>query len=220
MKILLKLLSIVVVLTLSAESYAQIIGVKGGLNLSNMIMKDDESTYSDDFKMTPGFHVGPTAEFPISDMLSFETGLLLSTKGFKMEESGDGYEYSGNFNLFYVDVPLTVKAAYDVGSFKVYGAVGPYVGVGVSGKTKYKITYGGESQTDTEVVEWGSDPDTDDLKRLDYGAVVGAGVEINAIQIGATYGLGLANISPDTDGGNKISHRVIQVSVGFKFGGK
>lgn len=63
--------------------FAQNFGVKAGLNLSNMLVKNDYRTYSDDFKMNPGFYVGATAEFPLSDLLSFETGLLLSTKDSK-----------------------------------------------------------------------------------------------------------------------------------------
>jgi hypothetical protein len=32
--------------------------------------------------MKTGFHIGATAEFPLTEIFSLETGLLLSTKGF------------------------------------------------------------------------------------------------------------------------------------------
>jgi hypothetical protein len=220
MKIFAKLLMVVVVFTMTAESYAQTFGVRAGLNLSNMFMKDDEDTYSDDYKMNPGFHVGPTAEFPINDMLSFEAALLFSTKGFKIDQEQSGFVYKGTVNCYYIDLPLTAKATFNVGGLKIYGALGPYVGMGLSGKVKSEVSYGGDTQKDTETLDWGSDADNDDFKRLDFGVTAGAGIEISSIRIGVTYGYGLANISPDTEGGNKINNRVLGVSVGYKFGGK
>ena len=86
MKNVIKLLIFVLVVSMTTGAFAQNFGLKGGLNLSNILAKDDNTTYSDDFKMNPGFHIGATAEFPFSDMFSFETGLLLSTKGYKISE--------------------------------------------------------------------------------------------------------------------------------------
>jgi hypothetical protein len=189
-----------------------------------MLMKDDEDTYSDDFKMNPGFHIGATAEFPLAGMISFETGLLLSTKGFKIGEEetffGETIKTEMKMNLLYLDVPLTAKAKFDLGGAKIYGVFGPYAGMGLTGKIKVEATFDGETVTEEEDIQWGSDEDESDLKRLDFGLIMGAGVEINSIQIGLTYGLGLANISPVTDGGSIINNRVLGLSVGYKFGGE
>ena len=225
MKYLVKLFLVVIAFTMATdELFAQNFGLKGGLNLSNMLMKDDDDTYSDDYKMKPGFHVGATAEFPLSEMFSFETGLLLSTKGFQISEEetemGETYKMEGKLNLLYLDIPLTGKAKFDVGGAKIYGVFGPYVGMGLSGKSKYEATYDGETETEEEDIEWGSDEDESDLKRLDFGLTMGAGVEINSIQIGLSYNFGLANISPYTEGGTKVNNRVLGLSVGYKFGGK
>lgn len=223
MKNLLKLLMVVIAFTMATESSAQIFGVKAGLNLSNILEKDDDDTYSEDYKMNPGFHVGATAEFPITEMLSFETGLLLSTKGYRMSEEetdgGETYEYKGNINLLYVDIPLTAKAYFDVGGAKIYGAFGPYLGLGLSGKYKIEETYMGSTDTEEGDLELGSDEQNDDFKSLDFGLAIGAGVEINAIQIGLSYGLGLANISPYSGDGYKVNNRVLGLSVGYRLGG-
>lgn len=222
MKNLLKLLIVVIGFTMTTESYAQTFGVKAGLNLSNMLVEDDDDTYSDDFKVNPGFHVGATAEFPITELFSFETGLLLSTKGFKVSEEetfmGETVKYESKLNLIYLDIPLTAKASFDLGGARIYGVFGPYIGMGLSGKSKFEITAMGETETDEEDIKWGSDED--DFKRLDLGLTMGAGVEISSIQIGLSYGLGLANISTNADGGSKISNRVLGISVGYKFGRK
>ena len=153
-------------------------------------------------------------------MFSFETGLLLSTKGFKLNEKENNSEYKMKMNLFYIDIPLTAKASFDVGGAKVYGVLGPYLGIGLSGKGKTEYSYDGETETDEEEIKWGSNEDEDDLKRLDFGLTMGAGVEINSIIFELSYDLGLANIATITDDSFTINNRVLKISAGYKFGGK
>ena len=43
-------------------------------------------------------------------------------------------------------------------------------------------------------------------------------MEFNAIQIGITYSLDLANISNYTEEGKEVYNRVLGISVGYKFG--
>ncbi len=222
MKNSIKLIVVVFALTMTLESSAQIFGVKAGLNLSNMLIKNDEDTWSEDFKMKPGFHAGVTAEFPVTEIFSFETGVLLTTKGFKQsnEDSfmGETEKNELKLNLFYLDVPLTAKIAYDIGSAEVYCVFGPYAGLGLSGKSKMESSYAGETETGEEDITWGTAEDEADLKRLDFGLMLGAGIEISSVQVGVSYGLGLANISPYTEDGSKINNRVLGISVGYKFG--
>lgn len=217
MKILSKLAFILVLIAASLPTLAQIT-VKGGLNLSNMVMKDNDGTYSDNFKMKPGFHLGITSEFKINDMASFETGLLLMSKGFKDSEKetygGETYTYDENVSLLYLDVPLLAKAYFNVGDMRIYGALGPYVGMGLSGKDHWESSGTGGSDSGTDDIKWGSG-DQDHLKRLDYGVWVGAGVEMKSIMLGAFYNFGLANISASTTGGSKINNRVLGISVGY-----
>lgn len=214
MRNLIGLFVCVFALTMATQSFAQNFRVKAGLNLSSMLIKDDNKTYSDDFKMKPGFHIGATAEFPVTEMFSFETGLLLSSKGFKLSREG----YEGKVSLTYLDIPLTGKTFIDIRGIKAYGIFGPYIGIGLSGKEKFDNTYEGETETDENKIKWGSDEEESDFKRLDYGVIIGAGVELNVIQIGLSYNLGLANISPSTEDGYKISNRVLALSVAYKFG--
>ena len=127
MKNITKLLLVVLVSLLSAKSNAQIFRIVGGLNLSNMLIKNDMDTYSDDFKMNPGFHIGATIEFPISNILSLGTGLLLDTKGFKTKEEGQDWVEKEKLNLYYLDIPIVLKVLHDFESgIKVYGVVVPY----------------------------------------------------------------------------------------------
>lgn len=218
MKNSIKLLVVVITLTMTTEVFAQNFGIKGGLNLSNMLVKDDSKTYSNNYKIKPGIHLGATAEFPLAEMLSFETGLLLSTKGFT--ESKATMLYGGRFlksklriNLLYLDIPLTVKGSSDLGRAKSFGVFGPYLGFGLSGKAIE--TFENSTISNAKNIKWESD-----FRRPDFGITMGAGVEINSFQIGLSFNLGLANISPNTDGGAKINNRVFGVSVGYRIGEK
>ncbi len=213
-------LSLIVLLIITTASYAQIFGIKAGVNLSTMSLKDNNGNYSDDFKMNPGFHVGVTGEFPLTEIFSFETGLLLSTKGLKINQVediplGPTTVLKGKMNLLYLDIPFTAKAYFDIGSTKIYGLFGPYLGMGVSGKNKYEITGEGETRTGEKNISWGSEEN--DYKRLDYGLTAGSGVEIKSIQIGLFYSLGLANISNQSVNGRKFSNRILGITVGYRF---
>ena len=206
-----KVLLIIMISMLSFQSYAQSFGVKGGLSLANMLIEDEDETMSDEFSMKPGFHVGGFIDYSLSDFLSVEASLLLNTKGFKWEDG----DYIMKFKLLYLDIPIALKASYNLSdNLTMYGAVGPYLGIGLSGKAKSE--YDGE--TDEENIEWGNNEDEDDLKRFEFGATFGGGVEIGAIQVGISYDLGLANISSYTDYGSTIKNRVLKFSVGYKFG--
>ena len=221
MKSLIRFILIVLMITSASESFGQLFGIKAGLNLSTMLKKDNLNIYSDDYKLNPDFHLGMTAEFPLNEILSLGTGFVISPKGYRVHNketvSGEPYETKVKANLLYFDIPLTAKAAFSLESARIFGFIGPYAGVGIRGKIKSEVTSGGSTIADQEDVNWGSG-EQNDLKRFDLGLTFGAGIEINSIQIGLSYGLGLTNISPVTDNGRKISNRVLSLSAGYRFG--
>ena len=197
-------------LTIATASSAQTFGVKAALNFATMTVKDNDETYSDVYTMRPGFQIGATAEMPIAKKLSFETGLLLSSKGFKY----DFQDVKSKMSLLYAEIPLTLKVSFPINAVgSLYGVFGPFIGIGLTGKTK--------GETETTDVSWGNDKEKNDLKRLDFGLTVAFGGEIKSM---ITYGMfgsfGLANISPNTDNGSKISNRVVGIFMGYKFGKK
>ncbi len=191
---------------------SQTFGIKGGLNLSNMKISDDNSSRR--FKTNPGFHIGPTAEIPISEILSFETGLILSSKGFKSSFNLMGYESKSSFNPLYLDIPLTAKASHTLNDIRIYGLLGPYIGFGVGGKGKEKITVDGETEKSSEKINWGSDEE-DDFRRMDYGLVIGVGAEYQSFLFTIAYNMGLANLTKDNFEGAKTRNQAISFSVGY-----
>jgi len=221
MKELMKLFIVLLLFGMVHETFAQSITLKGGLNMADMLIEEDGEDAGEEFKMNPGFHVGILAEFPINEGLSFEPGLLLMTKGTRAEEEesfqGMVAKYEAKINLYYLDIPLNLKLSFDAGSAKIFGTFGPYIGMGLSGKSIFTFTENGDSETEKEDIEWGKDKD---LKRLDWGLGAGAGIEFGKMQLGLSYALGLANISAESDDDVKVNNRVLSISVGYKFSGK
>ena len=226
MKNLVKLFLIVIAIMMATDKlFSQEFGIKAGFNSSNMHVVEDGSIISEDFNMRTGFHIGATAEFPLTEIFSLETGLLISTKGviYKQllteEDTGFNYESKVNLSPLYLDIPVTAKASFDIGGgAKIYGVFGPYAAIGLSGKIKQEESINGATTSEEIDIEWGSDIESSNFKRMDFGLIMGAGVELNSIQIGLNYSLGLANISPQTN--VKVNNRVLGISVGYKFGEK
>ena len=219
MKNLFKLSIVLFLLSFETETFAQNFGIQAGFNLSNMIMKNDEYNLSEDYKLKPGFHFGPTVEFPVNEIFSFESALLLSTKGAitaNERETYDAYIFKQKINMFYLDIPFSAKAAFKIGSSKIFGSFGPYAGIGLNAKIKTKLTTDGNTETNKENISFGSDED--EFKRLDYGLAAGGGIEFKEMQFGITYSLGLANISGVTTDGSIVKNRFLSISCGYKFG--
>jgi len=222
MKKVSQILILFVLVAFAKESFSQEFGVKAGLNFSNMLAKDNDVTLSDDYKSKLGFQFGPVVEFPFSDLLSLETGLMFTTRGFKTEDSGSSFgvdwESKRSVNVNYLDIPINLRAGFDVGSMRIYGNFGPYIGIALSGKYKSEYTVAGDTEEDDEKLDIGSDKGEDDLKRTDFGLNIGAAVAITSFEVGLNYGLGLANLSSSTDNGAKMKNRVFSITVAYKLG--
>ncbi len=195
-----KILMVVALVTFSFQSFAQTFGVKAGLNMSKI-------TGFKDAKMLLGFNLGATAEMEVADAFSVETGLVLSKKGVKQKEDGETFKES----LVYLEIPINGKYGIDLGGKKLYFAAGPYLAFGVGGKWKYE----GDGESESGSIKWGSKKEEGEIKRLDFGLNLGAGVEFGAIGINVQYGLGLTKIS-DADKAPK--NRALGISLSYKFG--
>lgn len=216
MKNLLKLLIVFIALTMTTRSFAQLkYGVKGGLNVADMLEEANDETYSYGSKV--GFHLGATAEYSISEKFAIEPGLFFSTKGYEYDLSG----VTITSNINYLEIPVNGIYKINVRKAKILINAGPYLGYALSGKMNASEAIFGENEDSKEQkIEIGSDKENDDIKALDFGLNIGAGVEFKSFTIGIQRGIGLANLSPDTDNGHTIKNNVLGISVGYKFTGK
>lgn len=210
-----KLLLIAIVCFTTLNSSAQTFGIRGGLNMANLWLEDWDSDDVDK-KMNIGYHVGVTVDIPLSDALSMESGLLLATKGVRITETDGGDKYIMSINNNYLDVPIMFKYSLGVNeTMKFFGELGPYVGIALSGKEKYKTVIDGDTSTETYELDFGNDEENDDLKRLDYGLTFGGGLDVGIVQVGLYYDLGMANLSFYEGDGAK--NRVLRLSVLYSF---
>jgi len=206
MKNVYKLILLVAIFCVAPQVYSQTFGIRAGLNLSNLNFKADGE--SENLDMKPGFQLGPTAEFAFGEKFAFETGLLFSTKGTQSKEAG----ITDKLTLVYLDIPLNIKAYVPAGDIKIFGLVGPYIGVGISGKEKYEAD--GESESDNVVFGSGADAD---FKRVDFGLALGAGVGVKNVQIGLSYGIGIANLAPFEEESFSMKNSNLSFTLGFQF---
>lgn len=208
---------------IESNSNAQWYGLKGGYNLSTIVYFDNNGANIDLFSNNPGFHIGLFTELPIYKRLSFESSLLFSTNGYKQYYdktlNGDLLKYNSAANFNYLEIPLKAKYSQNLGRAKIYGAFGPYMGIGLGGEIKKTTTStnSGQSSTDYIDIKWGPKLGRDNFKRIDLGLNAGAGIEFRTVQIGISYNYGLRNISDRSDDGYRVNNRVLGLSMSLMF---
>lgn len=205
-------------------THAQTIRIKGGMNLSNMVIEDEDNSYSDKFKNRVGYQLGFSVQSESDNVFSFEGGLNIGTRGFDYSESfvfeGVSMNLEQEMKLLYLTVPLTAKATIDLGKAKFYGAVGPYMALGLKGEVWTKASANGYSEETIEDISWGADENDDDLMRFDGGIHAGFGIEFRSVELGFEYAYGVANISSYTEEGFKINNRNIGITLAYKILGE
>ena len=225
------LFSIILLLFISIQSFAQIrFGVRAGLNLATMTVVDLGDAKQE---MSPSFHIGGIAEYSLSESFCIESGLLLSGKGSKIvfSENQGGVTFAGTATIspLYLEIPINALYKFDIGSSRLHLFAGPYLGFGIAGKTKATYTASG-LPTGTTLsslglndasanIKFGTTADSD-MKGSDFGLNIGAGIEIKNILFRLQYGLGLSNLDPEGLSDKDFKNRVIGISVGYLFGGE
>jgi hypothetical protein len=155
---------------------------------------------------------------------------MLTGKGAKTEiylnsNTTDNY-YKVKTNPLYIEVPanFVFKVPFGNDSRLFFGA-GPYVAMGIGGKTKGEQRILGVTSTYEKNIQFNNDdPATsgqedasvNKLRRFDYGANFLAGFEAGKIMIGVNYGLGLAKIGSNQSNNNdENKHRVWSIFLGI-----
>ncbi len=221
-------LSIITLLvTVSSTSFGQTFGIKAGYNLPFMVIEKSQfaipyETYTKTTTMGSGFHFGGTVEFPLYKIFSVETGVIYSSTGYMQsyEETiwPEALKVSETYNPGFLNIPLTAKVTVPAVPLNIFGAIGPYFGFGLTGSKKTESTYGALVESENRSIKWGTEQGLDDFKSSDYGVTFGAGVIFKSFQAGLSYNLGLANLSPASKAGSRISNSVLGISVGYMFG--
>lgn len=180
-------------------------GVKAGVNFANQEFKAEGISVS--ANSLTSFHVLGLVDYQVSPIISLQPGLGLSGKGFKLDAVG----VDAKVNLLYLDIPVNAVAKFPIPNFgKFFIGAGPYAAIGISGKAK------GDESVETDDVNLFSEDGA--YKTGDFGFNFLGGIELaKGFTLNANYGLGLTNISRDTEDGTSVKNKVFSISVGFLF---
>lgn len=190
--------------TVSAQHYERnIIGIRGGLDMSKISMKVDDGT----MELAPlrtSFHIGVTDQLLLvrDTPLYLEAGLMLHNKGYSSDLS--------KLRLMYLQIPVMLNYHFDLGfGFQAIPFAGFYYGLGVHGKMVRDTTQG-ELKTDV----FGSDHE---LSRSDFGARIGIGFTYRHFYLGVGYEGGFVNYRHNDVDGIMMRNRTWTLSVGYNF---
>ena len=223
------LLTSLILLTTAIQAQSNV-RIQAGINLANISVTDNGRV--DDGNMLTSFNVGIMGDVHLGSILYFQPGVLFTGKGSKVQrgtEGSNGY-FRQTFNPHYIEIPanLLVKTPLGAGSSFFVGA-GPYLGIGIGGKTKTEgqTILGVQYNSERKIKFSDDDPTTFSeeegtgfgiVKRFDYGLNGTVGIEGKSIVLGVNYGLGLAKLQSGSNNSedNNNKNRVVSVSLGFK----
>ena len=184
-------------------SYAQsqiTFGARAGFALTNQSIKYDgkKPDKEDRSKMKPGIQIGIIGEYTLDDAISFQSGLVFATQGFRYKFSDEWEDFGTvetktTLNINYLQIPVNALYQMDMGGGKLVFQAGPYLGLALGGKSKSKEKSNGRTETDKVDVKFGSE--VGEMKRIDLGLGLGAGVQFNNIRAGLEYKFGVTNLS-------------------------
>ena len=226
MKKFLFLFALCLVCNLFASAQTRI-GIRGGLQLADMRNQpDDRTNLTDETKMLFGYQVGVVLDYSFNNVLFFQPGLLLNSKGSKVIIRNNLLNTTTTIknNPMYAELPLLFGVRFGLQNFKLFGMAGPYLAYGFAGKNYFKLEspIPASNQESESSIKWGdktSLSDPRDLRPFDMGLTVSAGVEMNNLQIGAFYSPGFVNISPEGSGG-KLYNTTIGIQTTFLLGNR
>lgn len=224
--------SVLTVLVIGAKAQFY---VQGGLNLANITKTTSGKT--EDNNLLPTFNAGIMGRFGLSDVLDLETGLLLTGRGAKANtyftSATDNNYVKTKFNPIYIELPLNAVVKFPLqakSKSNIFINAGPYIAVGIAGKSKYEQKIIGTTSSSTSNIKFSNDdPFTsqqDDaaynkLKRFDYGINLGGGLDFGKLLVKANYGIGLAKINStqsNNTADDKNKFRTLSISVGIPLG--
>ena len=154
----------------SAQRYNSArVGLMGGFTSSSTSIKNMDS------KSVSLYHVAVTAEIPLHGGYAIQPALLYQVKGMSADKfnSSSFSESLGSFEtkVGYLEVPVQVQWGLDLLAFRPYVLAEPFVGFRVGQNTKGEVA--GKLK--------------DDLKKVEYGLGLGAGVDVWRLQLSVKY---------------------------------
>jgi len=174
-KNILSVVALVMAFVFASPAQAQFsLGVKAGLNVTNMSFKSDLVKTNN----RAGFFAGVTAEFTVPLVgIGVDAAVQYEQRNVtdvNLSEDQQGYTSSAKA-LQYIAVPINIKYTLGLGSVAaVYAATGPQFSFNIGGKSLWENSY--------------------ELKKSEFSWNIGAGVKLlSHLQVGYNYNIALGN---------------------------
>jgi hypothetical protein len=220
----------VLVSFITTQTNAQLsLGVKAGLNLSNMTVSGYTGV-TESSRMS--FHAGAILDYSFSKSFILESGLVLSGKGanFDLNIFSNGattITLASTLSPLYIEMPINAVYKVDIKPAKLLIFAGPYFALAVSGNRTNEYSATGLPAGTTLAtlglnnesigLKFGTDANSD-MRSFDMGLNFGAGIEYSNFLFRLQYGLGLSNLNPTTSNNEVLKNNVFGISVGYMFG--
>ncbi|MEO5600133.1 MAG: porin family protein [Cyclobacteriaceae bacterium] len=187
---------LIAILVSSLSAQAQIgFGLKGGINLTTLDIKDPEMSYSS----RSGYHAGIFFRGKFAK-IGIQPELLLFTQSGELKSSVFG---TAKENFTYLSIPIMLKF-YPVGGLNLQ--VGPQFGFLMDGEREYNSLLGSGTEDITEY-----------YKKSDLSVSVGAGYDFDfGLNFDFRYNLGVKDIN-NVANGEEARSRIFLLSLGWNF---
>ncbi len=156
------------------------VGVKGGVNFSNLTSDDNNSN-----KVLTGVNFGLFAKLPITKSFALQPEVYFITKGSEITYNNVFVDGTGKFELNYIEVPLLAVINL---TNNINFQVGPYASYLVSSKVKNvtNVNFNFEDNIDSG-----------DFNKFDTGVIAGFGFDGKSLGFGVRYNLGLITVGKE-----------------------
>ena len=176
-------------LALRAQKTDVHFGLKAGLNIANLNVKDASG-----YDSKASFYAGGLAHIHVTQHFAIQPEVMYSGQGGKTTIAGTDYKV----NLNYINVPVLGQYMTG-GGFRLQ--TGPQVGFLTTAKSKVN-----DDETNIK----------DNFKTTDFSWVFGASYQTHSgFGVDGRYNLGLSDISESN--ASKVRNRVVQLGVFYQF---
>lgn len=157
------------------------LGVKGGINVANLYTSDESNS-----DMIAGFNLGVFARLPLSDVMTIQPELYVTTKGASITYNSLFVDGTVKFNLTYLELPVVciVKLSQHINI-----QFGPYVSYLVDGKVS--------NMSNVQLFNFEQNINVNNYNRIDVGLVAGVGVVVHSITMGVRYNYGFVKVGKE-----------------------
>ena len=185
-KSIVKLIFLIQLITFSIPCQAQDaerlqFGIKGGINISNLYLKDAATS-----DMIFGLSAGVFSKIPITKTIAVQPELYVTSKGASITYNNLFVDGTASFNLTYIEIPVLYIAKV---TEHINLQFGPYISYLIDGRVK--------NMANIQLFDFEQNININDFNRIDAGLIAGIGIEVHSITMGMRYNYGITKVGKE-----------------------